>query len=501
MSVYRSEPSVSTDSMHRPQIASRPHPLTFYAVDETVFEVCWHEPPVASAQIPEALVQDIWRLQQFRTADLRTTDGRRVQVIHPGRLNRDGGPDFLASRVLIAGREVSGPVEIHTSSSGWYDHGHHRDAAYAGVALHVTLEHDLWTGRLRTSAGNLLPEIVLRPHLEAPLQTLLFKFRARGNAPLPCTGRWSTVEPGIVSSWLDRLAEQRLSNKVRLLESRYLERPDPSQLLYELVLTGLGYAKNAVPMLELARRIPLGLLHEQPSREAAQAALLGTAGLLPEPATLRSLGRSDIDFVMLLRELYATFRMRHDIMPMRPEAWQFFRLRPSNFPAIRIAQAGALAARTHDGPLAPGGDARIHSALLSEHPRRLLEQCFRIDPGTFWHGHVRVDRRARRGFPYLGRQRINALLVNAVAPVFRLRAEHEADEPLTRALTVLLRSLPADDDEVTRIFASLGAPPASGYHAQGYHQLFRSYCREGMCLSCSIGRAIFTQRRTDKQNV
>src|SRR5690606_5587030 len=114
---------------------------------------------------------------------------------------------------------------------------------------HVSLEHDLWTGRVKTSTGRLLPEIVLAPLLHAPVRTLLYNYHARSQSTLPCAGRWSSVEPELIARWIDQLASVRLREKVRLLESRYLERPNLDQLLYELVLTGLGYAKNSLPML------------------------------------------------------------------------------------------------------------------------------------------------------------------------------------------------------------------------------------------------------------
>lgn len=478
------------------QISTKARPLAFYAFDETIFEVCWHEPPAAAGHVPEVLVQDVWRLLQFQTTNLRTTDGRSVEIFDPGRLNRDSGPDFLNARLRIDGIEASGPVEIHTASTLWYDHGHHTDAAYAGVALHVTLEHDLWTGRVRTSTGRTLPEIVLAPLLHAPVRTLLYNYHARSQSTLPCAGRWSTVDPGIIRTWIEQLATDRLEEKVRLLESRYLERPDLDQLLYELVLTGLGFSKNAVPMLELAHRLPLRLLHQLDSVEEVQAAMLGTAGLLPPPHELHDLDRKGIDFVMLLRDHYARFEQQTGIPQMNPLAWQFFRLRPSNFPTIRVAQAAALVCRSEKGPLSPVGNMVLREALAAQNKRSALESSFRVDPGEFWHEHVRLDRRARRGFPLIGSQRVHALLLNAIAPVLRLRATQEADENLASDVTAVLRLIPPEDDEVTRMFAVIGAAPTSGLTAQGLHHLYRKYCREGRCLSCDVGRAIFGRSAT-----
>ena len=466
-------------------------PLSFYALDETVFEVCWHEPPVATPNVPESVVQDVWRLQEFQKEDLRTTDGRRVEVVDPGRLNGDGGPDFLNARLRINGETVAGPVEIHVASAAWYDHGHQRDPAYAGVVLHVTLESDLWTGRVRTSTGRILPEIVLAPRLNQPIRTLLYNFYRRGPAALPCAGRWHTIDPAVTHDWIERLARERLSEKIRMLESRYLERPDHAQLLYELVLTGLGYAKNTVPMLELARRVPIQKLHRLERLDAVQAVLLGTAGLLPDSSALGSLDRPGVDFVMHLNDTFAAWRSREFVEPMLPHQWQFFRLRPSNFPTVRIAQAAALLARETRGPLTPEGAGDIRAALASDRPRSAMERLFRVDPGPFWHAHVRLDRRASRGFPHIGRQRVHALILNAVSPVLQLRAEQDNDEQLASHVHRVLRQLPPENDQITRTFLAMGATANDGLETQGYHQLFRVYCKESRCLQCAVGRALF----------
>src|SRR5690606_13792958 len=119
----------------------------------------------------------------------------------------------------------------------------------------------------------------------------------------------------------------------------------------------------------------------------------------------------------------------------------------SNFPTLRIAQAAALACRTGAGPLSPTGNAAVRAALSSDHPGPALVRCFRVDPGPFWHRHVRLDRRARRGFPFVGRERVHALVINALGPVLRLQAEQESDEILASAVSRLLSQLPAEDDE------------------------------------------------------
>jgi len=465
----------------------RTHGLLFYALQDAVLEVYWHEPHLRRADVPEALVQDIWRLQQIDLASATTVSGQPLNVYTPGTLNRDAGPDFVDARVQLDDMRLEGPVEIHTRSGIWYEHRHHDDPAYDEVILHVTLEPDLWTGRLQTRSGRVLPEVVLAPLLKTPVRSLLHAFRTRRETTIACSNLWGSVPAPVREGWILRLGRERLRSKISRLASSYLTVPDLDQLLYELVLMGLGYSKNAQPMLALARLVPLAWLRRLPGTFDVQAALLGTAGLLPEPEALRIADRATLDFVMLLREAYARFRTSHTVEPMQGQTWRYFRLRPSNFPPLRIAQGAALASSECDGLLARDPLGRLIDSMGTERPGR-LRSLFRVDAGPFWHTHVRLDRTARRSAPLIGTERIRALLLNAVAPVLLIRAEHLSDVRLEEKVYDLVAKLKPDEDEVTRQYAGLGSSPRNSLEAQGMHELYGSYCTNARCLACDVGR-------------
>ena len=460
----------------------------FYAFDEDVFQVGLHEPS-PSNPVPEAFLHDLWQHLRFNTRRLSTHDGLDVTVLDPGRLNTDAGPDFLDAHLRIDGTEWHGDVEIHRTSATWQTHRHPLDPRYNSVVLHVVLYADMWTGMLKRPDGTALPELVLYPHLEAPLRGLLHHFFERPADRIPCADGWPHVNKALKTDWIRRLAEERLAQRTEQLALRYQAAPDLAALLHERLFTGLGYAKNALPMALLARRIPLTLARRHPDRLDLEALHYGVAGLLPLPSELLDTDRSSADYIMDLRYRFERLNIQCELPSMLREQWRFFRLRPANFPPLRIAQG--------IGWLLPGGLLQEHpirrllEALRAANPEDALRDLLATRPGVFWQTHVRFEKRVRQRQPALGRVRLQALIVNAVIPVLLLHSVQTGDVEIARRCTALLTSMPAPHDEVAARYQALGTRSPHAFFTQGLYQLFMTRCQKGACLSCPIGQTLF----------
>ncbi|MFB6273253.1 MAG: DUF2851 family protein [Salinibacter sp.] len=460
-------------------------PFRTYPVGNRHDPVALHEPPPDTADVPEALVQDLWAHQRFATENLATTNGANVRVLDPGTLNTDAGPDFRNAHVRIEGMDWRGHVEIHTTSGGWFEHEHHTDPRYDSVVLHVTLHADVWTGGLLRSDESPLPEIVLYPRLETPLRELLHAFHTRADEDaLPCAARWAEVPEQHRRNWIHQLARKRLNRKRDRLQA-----PDdkPAEAaLHERLFAGLGYAKNDAPMSTLAERTSPETLRAIDEPRTREALLLGTAGLLPEPGDLLEADRATADYAMALRDRFRRLRVQLNVSPMASTAWTFFRLRPNNFPPLRIAQAAAWYA--NGALLADNPVPVLRAALNRDDPVSALRDALAAVPPDFWCSHYRLTKRSKKHDPSLGTSRIDTLLVNAVAPFLLRDADRRTDEPQTDAVLDLLRTLPASGDRVVRRFEDLGTDADSAFETQGLHELYRNYCTQGGCLDCDIGQ-------------
>ncbi|WP_263787131.1 DUF2851 family protein [Salinibacter grassmerensis] len=448
-----------------------------------------HEPAPETATVPEALVQDLWAQQRFETEDLATTDGDTIDVCDPGQLNADAGPDFQNAHVRIGGIDWRGQIEVHTTSGGWFRHEHHTDPRFNSVVLHVTLHADMWTGGLLRADESPLPELALYPRLDTPLRELLYSFRTRADDDaLPCASRWDEVPAVRRQSWIRRLGQDRLTEKRDQLPEPS-ETP-PAEILHQHLFGGLGYAKNDAPMTTLARRTPPKVLRPLDAAPEREALLLGTAGLLPEPGDLLEADRPTADYAMALRDHFRRLQVGLDVRPMASTAWTFFRLRPNNFPPLRIAQAAAWYGE--GGLLRESPVSTLRTALGCDTPVATLREALAASPPAFWRTHYHLTKRAAEHDPSLGTSRRDTLLVNAVVPVLLQDAERRGDTAQADAALDVLRALPASQDHVVRRFQDLGTDPESAYDAQGLHELYKNYCSAGGCLDCRIGQHLLS---------
>jgi len=459
-------------------------PREQYEIDDQTVAVSLQEPR-PDVHVPEALVHDLWQHQRFDTSGLTTTDDEPVRILDPGRPNSDAGPDFQNAHVRIGAMDWRGHVEIHTASGDWFEHDHHTDPRYESVVLHVALHADMWTGGLLRSDESTIPEIVLYPRLDAPLRELLHAYHTRpDDNTLPCASRWDKVPEQHKRTWIAALARERLAVKRDRLAQA--SGADLEARLQERLYAGLGYAKNDTPMATLAERLPPETIRSVAEPRNREALHLGVAGLLPEPKDLLDADRETADYAMSLRDRFRRLQVQHDIPEMASTSWTFFRLRPNNFPPLRIAQAAAW--YDENALLASDPIPLLRTALTGDDPVADLRTALATTPPPFWRTHYHLKKRASEHDPSLGTSRRNTLLVNAVLPILLLDAKRREDSAQADAAIDVLHSLSAAHDKIIRRFRNLGLNARSAFEAQGMHQLYREYCTEGGCLDCQIGQ-------------
>ena len=451
------------------------------------FLVTLNEPDARVQHIPEAVIQDVWRCRRFDVAGLKTTTGDPVTILHPGFLNTDAGPDFTATRLRIGSLAWGGDVEVHRTSGEWIEHRHDTDPRYNRVVLHVTLLADRHTGTLRRQDGTRIPEVVLYPLLQDSLRTLLMRFYAYPMLDFHCSGSWAEVPGSVKKPWVRLLGRERIATRKAALAGAYLAAPDLDNLLYARVMRAMGYSKNAEPMEALARRVSLRRLQSLRSPQNVEALLLGTAGLIPSLRDLLGADRETADYATDLRERYERLKIKEPVAPLEPTVWSRARLRASSLPTRRIAQAAALFGP--GGPLATDPLLHLAEAARSTHPLRDLRALLtEASPSPFWETHLRLDRSCTPGSAKIGRSHADGVLINAILPALLLYAGQNADLALETSVFDLFEALPAQSDSVTRRYESRGTEPANALEAQGLHQLYRTRCTAGRCLSCPVGQ-------------
>ncbi|WP_229311058.1 DUF2851 family protein [Larkinella soli] len=424
---------------------------------------------LSPALTSEDFLYFLWQFRYFRHIGLRTTQGERIRVVHPGFRNPDSGPDFTNARIVLGEVEWVGTVEAHIRASDWLVHRHQYDPAYDNVILHIVWENA--TLPIRRRDGSVIPTLCLSDYTDP---SLLLRYRSLidGTGLIPCAGRLSQVEPLRRMSMFDKVLFERLARKAAEAEAVYRSSDsDWEETAYRLMAQAFGFQINAEPFAQLTRLVPLKFLlkhRDQPFQ--MEALLFGTAGLLSGEPT-------DDYEITLLREyrfLAAKYRLTEKRLP--GHLWKWSRLRPANFPTLRLAQFVALLA----------GRGSFFSLLMETDAPTLLRHL-QAAPSAYWQTHYRFGPPSARVSSTLGETAARSLIINAVIPLLIAYSCQKGLPAYRDRAVALLEELPAEQNRITALWSALHVPLASAFDSQAALELYTSYCCPKKCLSCQIG--------------
>lgn len=419
----------------------------------------------------EQLLQFIWHRKLYHAAELTTTAQEPIEILYPGIPNQDQGPDFLQSRIRIGDQLWAGHVEIHILSSSWFLHMHDQDSHYNNVILHVVWEEDQ---PAITHDGYRIPCLELAKRVDV---TLLDRYRHLMNNEewVPCASALDTISELTKSSWLDRMMAERLEQKTEII-LRMLDRcaNNWDQTFYALLARQLGAPANGEAMEELGTRIPLSLLRKHKDRpDQIEAILFGAAGMLAkeinEPYSLHLY--KEFDFL----------RRKYQLRPMPALQWRFMRMRPANFPTLRIAQLAALISE------------RDQFVSLFEHAFHTSDwiNLFSVAPShEFWNDHYHFTSTTPGLTKKLGKSTAISLVINVVAPVMFVYGKHQGKPELKDKAIALLEALPAEKNAVISGWDGVGWTVCDAARTQALLHLKKVYCDKRRCLHCAIGMQV-----------
>ncbi|MFT4901607.1 MAG: hypothetical protein ACI81V_000881 [Lentimonas sp.] len=210
--------------------------------------------------LSERVIQKIWLRRDFVVAEATTESGLQLEVLDPGRWNLQDGPDFKEARLVIAGREVQGDVEIHFNEADWRLHDHQNNPNFDRVVLHVVLYPRRDTVPMARTLSGTVPEVlVLLPLLEHDLESYAMDEALREMEQMDEL-EWMVEflsRPLLeCQQMLENEAQLRWAHKLDFARKR-LKQGSWSEVCHQMCLEVLGYARNRVPMARLALRHPL----------------------------------------------------------------------------------------------------------------------------------------------------------------------------------------------------------------------------------------------------
>ncbi len=420
----------------------------------------------------EEFLYYLWQFRQLKEP-LFTTDNHTLTLIDPGERNHDSGPDFLFAKIKMDDTIWAGNVEMHVRSSDWYRHHHDTDRAYDTVVLHVVYQHDK---EVFTSSNQKIPTLELKGKFDESLYDNYLSLLQSG-LPIACGNLVQSVSDLEKLFWLERMMAARLEEKASQIESNIKNSlGDFQEIFYQKLARNFGFKTNGEAFEQLARILPLKILLKHiDSRFQLEALLYGQAGLL----------RKDYkdDYPRALKTEYEFLAQKYNLQPLKVGVWKFMRMRPGNFPTIRISQFATLLYQS-------GG-------LLHKIPemKRVADiiTLLSVTTSDYWKNHFRFGMKSVERGKTLGTSSAQLILINTVIPFVFVYGRLMNKPALQQKALSWLEQIKPENNKVVRLYLTLGFPLRNAMHTQAVIHLNQHYCSHLKCLDCRIGQKILSQ--------
>ena len=416
----------------------------------------------------ERLLQFIWQFQYFNKSELTTFSGETLQIVSPGKINTNQGPDFTDAKIRIGKTLWAGTIELHIHTTDWKRHKHQSDKNYNNVILHVVWENDKEDTRF--------PVMELKQRVS---KILLERYEELMNSSafIPCEKSLPAGQAGINSvrditwkGWKERLLAERLIRKAKTVET-FLQQNNYhwEETFWWMLARNFGMKVNADTFESIARSIPLNVLAKHKTQiHQLEALLLGQAGLLE--------GKFSEDYPKLLQKEYKFLKEKYSLkktyLPVH-----FLRMRPGNFPTIRLAQLAILAHRS----------AHLFSKIKEAKNIAEIKKWLDVTANDYWHYHYRFDEASSFKKKNLGTTMIDNIIINTIVPVlFAYGNYHSENQYKDKALKWLESSAP-ESNSITKGFQHLGIENKNAFDSQALIELKNEYCNKKKCLDCTVG--------------
>jgi hypothetical protein len=413
----------------------------------------------------ESLLQYIWQFQHFNAVGLHTTAGEVLQILHPGQPNTNQGPDFINAKIKAGDTIWAGNIELHVQASAWLQHGHSSDNNYNNIILHVVWENDI-------DLDLSFPVLELKDIVPGILLERYRQMMAQKTA-LPCAAMIATVPAITWMAWKERLLVERLQQKsAQVYEHLQACNNHWEEVFWWLLARNFGATVNSTVFEKIAQSLSVQILARHKGQlHQTEALLFGQAGLLQQ--NFRE------DYPVMLQREYLFLQKKYALQPVQQPVY-FLRMRPSNFPTVRLAQ---LAVLIHNS-------SHLFSKIKEAVAIKEVQQLFDITANDYWHYHYVFEEQSAYKPKQLGTQMINTILINTVVPVLFAYGHLHRNEAYIQKALKWLEAIAPEKNAITKIFTGLAIENKSAYDSQALLQLQKQYCAAKRCLECAVGNKL-----------
>lgn len=414
----------------------------------------------------EKLLQFIWRFQYFNNKELQADSGENLQIIFPGQHNLHQGPDFLEAKIKIEQTILAGNIELHVQASDWHRHAHEGDKNYNNIILHVVWQND------EPQLAKNIPTLSLDTRIS---KLLLNKYRELMNSSLfvPCKKMISQVSDIIWSSWKQRLLVERLQRKSKTVEE-YLQQNNHhwEETFWWMLAKNFGVKVNAEAFEAMAKSFPVNILAKHKNQiHQLEALLIGQCCLLQNEFSE--------DYPLMLQKEYQFLKSKYSLQPINMQV-HFLRMRPGNFPTVRLAQLAMLVQQS----------SHLFSKIKEMQSLSEVKKLLSVSANDYWNYHYVFDEPSSFKEKTLGKQTIENIIINTIVPIiFSYGHLHKEVLHKDKALQ-WLEELSAEKNNITNQWVDAGTENKNALDSQSLIELKTQYCDKRRCLECAVGNSL-----------
>ncbi len=417
----------------------------------------------------EDFLHYIWKYKLFEKETLITNNGKQIEILSTGMHNHDAGPDFLNAKIKIEDTIWVGNVEIHINASDWDKHLHQHNPAYNNVILHVVYLNDA-----KVFNNNKQEINTLSLHFDDQIFKKYESLKSKTH-DIACHSFVEKIDNFTLSHWTEKLLIERLEQKTQLVEN-LLEstKNDWNECFYIFLSRSFGFNLNNYAFEMLAKSLPQRILAKHKNNLfALEALLFGQAGMLTDK-------QIDDEYYLNLQKEYAFLQKKYELTPIESYLWKFLRLRPVNFPTIRISQ---LARLIHDSQ-------SLLSQIVEMKSLKELENLFDLQVSEYWLTHYTFGKLSEKKNKSFGKSSIDLLIINSIIPFLFLYGKKQKQAKVEDFALQLLENIKPEENKIISQWRNLNVSITNAQQSQAFLQLYNEYCKPQKCLWCAIGNKV-----------
>ena len=422
----------------------------------------------------EVFLHHVWQFQKLNANELKTTCGKSLTILKAGNLQTQSGPDFFNAQIVIDNQKWAGNIEIHVKSSDWYAHHHDQDDRYNNIILHAVWEHDVDVFRKDETP---IPVLELKSIVDTELISNYHNLM-QPKSWLFCEKDIKNVPSFQMNAWMERMFFERLESKSQQIDALlHSLKSDWEAVLFVLLAKNFGSKANGNPFMQMALSIDFSIIRKETNQnQGLESLFFGRLNLLNDSF--------QENYPNDLKKNWNYQKVKYQLETIYLSQIQFFKVRPDNFPTLRLAQLAQLYQN----------QKQLFQDLIVSDNFDLIFKIFDIQISNYWKNHYRFELESPPKNKKITKSFIENIFINTIIPLKFAYFKQNSQWDQMDQLTELMQKLSPEKNNITEKFIQFGVSHNNAFDSQALLHLKSNYCDSQKCLDCMVGSWLLSNK-------